>query len=69
VLDSVHQRQTGGPFPWTGDVLDKVEAARRDKLPMDDHPRRQAWRDRRLVALIAHKRAQAEAEAAGSEPS
>jgi len=55
----------GGPFPWTGDVLDKVEAARRDKLPMDEHRQRQAWRDRRLVALIAHKRAQAEAEASG----
>jgi len=55
----------GGPFPWTGDVLDQVEAARRDKLPMDEHRQRQAWRDRRLVALIAHKRAQAEAEASG----
>jgi len=58
----------GGPFPWTGEVLDQVEAARRDRLPMEEHPQRQAWRDRRLVALIAHKRAQAEAdeEAEGS---
>ncbi len=48
----------GGPFPWTGELLDRVEAARREKLPMTEHKARQAWRDRRLVALMAHKREQ-----------
>lgn len=46
----------GGPFSWTGEVLDQVEAARRAQLPMEDHPDRQHWRDRRLIALMAHKR-------------
>jgi 3-hydroxyacyl-CoA dehydrogenase len=59
----------GGPFPWTGALLDRVEAARRERLPMDEHPARQAWRDRRLVALISHKREQdrRDAEAATGE--
>jgi 3-hydroxyacyl-CoA dehydrogenase len=48
----------GGPFPWTGTLLDRVETARREKLSMQDHAARQAWRDRRLIALIAHKREQ-----------
>jgi hypothetical protein len=36
---------------------------------MDEHPARQAWRDRRLVALISHKREQdrRDAEAATGE--
>ena len=55
----------GGPFPWTGETLDRVEAPRRERLSMEDHPDRQAWRDRRLIALIAHKRAQDEADKAG----
>ncbi|KZY40321.1 3-hydroxyacyl-CoA dehydrogenase [Roseovarius sp. HI0049] len=40
---------------WTGPVLDKIEADRRAELPEDSLARRQAWRDRRLMALAAHK--------------
>ena len=43
---------------WAGDVLKTVEArAPRARLPRDDLGKRQAWRDRRLMALAAHKRA------------
>jgi 3-hydroxyacyl-CoA dehydrogenase len=41
---------------WTGPVLDTIEADRRARLPADGLGDRQAWRDRRLMALAAHKR-------------
>lgn len=40
---------------WSDAVVAKVEAERRKLMPQDDHARREAWRDRRLMALIAHK--------------
>jgi 3-hydroxyacyl-CoA dehydrogenase len=43
------------PIDWTGAVLDKVEAQRRDLLAKDALAARTAWRDRRLMALAAHK--------------
>ena len=42
---------------WAGDVLKVVERERRARVPKEDLGRRQAWRDRRLMALAAHKRA------------
>ena len=41
---------------WSGPVMDKVESERRERLAADDLGERQAWRDRRLIALAAHKR-------------
>lgn len=41
---------------WNGPVLDVIEKERRKLLPADRLPRHQAWRDRRLMALAAHKR-------------
>jgi 3-hydroxyacyl-CoA dehydrogenase len=41
---------------WTGPVMDAIEAERRRQLPADQLPERQSWRDRRLIALAAHKR-------------
>lgn len=41
---------------WNGSVINEIEAARREKLPAEALRERQAWRDRRLMALIAHKR-------------
>lgn len=41
---------------WSGEVLRTVEKERRAQLPADDLPKRQHWRDRRLMALTAHKR-------------
>jgi 3-hydroxyacyl-CoA dehydrogenase len=40
---------------WTGPVLDRIEAERRAKLPLAAIAARTAWRDRRLMALAAHK--------------
>ena len=41
---------------WAGPVLKTIEAARRKLLPSDQLAKRQAWRDRQLMALAAHKR-------------
>lgn len=41
---------------WNGPVLDTIEAERRKRLPAAKLQERQAWRDRRLMALAAHKR-------------
>ncbi len=41
---------------WSGPVMDVVEAQRRSKLPADQLQKRQVWRDKRLMALAAHKR-------------
>jgi L-gulonate 3-dehydrogenase len=46
-----------GPLDWTADdLLAKVDAGRREVLPQQELPARGAWRDRRLMALVAHKR-------------
>jgi L-gulonate 3-dehydrogenase len=41
---------------WTGPVMDKIELERRSKVPLEQLPSRQVWRDKRLMALAAHKR-------------
>jgi L-gulonate 3-dehydrogenase len=58
-----HQKIYSGIFPsmqwrtdWSGPVMDQVEGERRKRLPADKLVERQSWRDRRLIALAAHKR-------------
>jgi L-gulonate 3-dehydrogenase len=41
---------------WSGPVMDIIEPERRKKLAADKLAERQTWRDRRLIALAAHKR-------------
>jgi L-gulonate 3-dehydrogenase len=41
---------------WNGPVMDVIEAERRKRLRADRLVERQSWRDRRLMALAAHKR-------------
>jgi L-gulonate 3-dehydrogenase len=41
---------------WAGPVLATVEQQRRERLPADQLANRQRWRDRRLMALLRHKR-------------
>lgn len=51
-----HITEEAGEVPdWSGPVLNTVERDRRSRLPADELSRRQAWRDRRLMALIEHK--------------
>ncbi|WP_136619142.1 MULTISPECIES: 3-hydroxyacyl-CoA dehydrogenase [Mesorhizobium] len=41
---------------WAGEVMKTVEADRRERLPRENLGERQVWRDRRLMALAAHKK-------------
>ncbi len=41
---------------WAGDVLADIEKERRSRLPQSGFAERLVWRDRRLMALAAHKR-------------
>jgi 3-hydroxyacyl-CoA dehydrogenase len=50
--------QQADPRQWTEALVSKIEAERRLALPAHRLKARAAWRDRRLAALVAHKRAQ-----------
>ncbi|TIT65415.1 MAG: 3-hydroxyacyl-CoA dehydrogenase [Mesorhizobium sp.] len=41
---------------WAGEVMETVEAERGKRLPREKLGERQVWRDRRLMALAAHKK-------------
>ncbi|MBL8791071.1 MAG: 3-hydroxyacyl-CoA dehydrogenase [Rhizobiales bacterium] len=41
---------------WAGEVMDRIEPARRALLPSAKMKERHVWRDKRLMALAAHKR-------------
>jgi len=41
---------------WAGPVLETIESDRRKQVPADKLAERQVWRDRRLMALAAHKK-------------
>ena len=46
------------PRPWSKTTIDRLTAERRQVLSRDDLAERSAWRDRRLMALAAHRRAE-----------
>jgi L-gulonate 3-dehydrogenase len=46
------------PMEWDPALIDRLQAARRAELPANMQPVRQEWRDRRLMALLAHKAGQ-----------
>jgi 3-hydroxyacyl-CoA dehydrogenase len=48
------------PLAWDQALIDRLHAARRAELPATMQPVRQEWRDRRLMALLAHKAGQPE---------
>ena len=58
LYEQVEQEMT--PIAFTPELVDTLHDARRAELPMSDHKARQAWRDRRLMALLAHKKTQPE---------
>jgi L-gulonate 3-dehydrogenase len=52
----------GPPVRWEGELMEYVEARRREALPMSEHKSRQLWRDKRLMSLAAHKATAARAD-------
>ena len=45
--------------PMSAALIERVESEQRKVMPQERHAEREAWRDRRLMALIAHKRGMA----------
>jgi 3-hydroxyacyl-CoA dehydrogenase len=45
--------------PWDAALVQKVDAERRERMPHEQHAEREAWRDRRLMTLVKHKRDEA----------
>ncbi|MFN8518798.1 MAG: 3-hydroxyacyl-CoA dehydrogenase [Chloroflexota bacterium] len=64
VFDAIAATQL--PRPWSPEMVARLDAERRAELPLADLPARQAWRDRRLALLRAH-RAEAEGRKPGSD--
>lgn len=60
VFDSVLKSALPRP-DWTGPVLDEIERSRRLRLLAEEIAHRQRWRDRRLMALLRHKKEASEA--------
>ncbi|MFC3126625.1 3-hydroxyacyl-CoA dehydrogenase [Pseudoroseomonas globiformis] len=48
------------PQPWSQKAISSAETERRETLPADKLQERTDWRNRRLMALVAHLRAQPE---------
>jgi L-gulonate 3-dehydrogenase len=46
------------PRPWSPELIERARSERRAALALDKLPERSAWRDRRLMALVAHRRSQ-----------
>jgi L-gulonate 3-dehydrogenase len=53
-------QQQMSPLDWDAALVGRLQAARRTELPASMQRVRQEWRDRRLMALLAHKAAQPE---------
>ena len=52
LFSQIQKEQT--PIELTPDKVDAVDQAMRSQLPIDQQPARQEWRDRKLMALLAH---------------
>ena len=52
---------------WSGETLGRIDAERRSLLDLEAIGARQRWRDRRLMALAAHKRRTDEPEGPGGD--
>jgi 3-hydroxyacyl-CoA dehydrogenase len=52
------QKSRTEPKPWSDALIAEVEGERRRSLAMDELAGRRNWRDRRLMALAAHKSGQ-----------
>ena len=48
-------QQQAEPRLWDPTLVGRLQSARRAELPANMLPVRQEWRDRRLMALLAHK--------------
>jgi len=54
---SIAQSRTH-PRLWSPELIERARSERRASLAQDKLPERSAWRDRRLMALVGHRRSQ-----------
>ncbi len=52
----------GAPQAWSAELIARIETERRAAQPMTGLGERETWRDRRLMALLVHKRKAARAD-------
>jgi 3-hydroxyacyl-CoA dehydrogenase len=50
--------ERGQHDPWTPDLVAEVTAARRALLPLEEWEERVAWRDRKLMTLMRHRKSE-----------
>lgn len=55
-------KERTSPQPWSVELISKVEHERRQRLPETKLIERSKWRDRRMMALAAHKHQQEDRE-------
>ena len=56
LMGGITEEQT--PYDYDAATVERVTADRRAALPLEGIAERSGWRDRRLMALVAHKRGQ-----------
>jgi 3-hydroxyacyl-CoA dehydrogenase len=49
-------KEQADPREWTPELVAQINEQRREALPLSEHQARQDWRDRRLAALVGHKK-------------
>jgi 3-hydroxyacyl-CoA dehydrogenase len=55
MYQSISQEQASTE-PWSPELVDQLQKARREMLPTEALAERRNWRDRRLMALALHKK-------------
>jgi hypothetical protein len=55
-MHAIDASPEAAPRAWSEGGIARIDAARRSQIPLSEQMARIAWRDRRLMALIAHKR-------------
>jgi 3-hydroxyacyl-CoA dehydrogenase len=56
IMHAIDASAEAAPRAWSETVITEIAAARRRQVPLSEQRSRIEWRDRRLMALIAHKR-------------
>ena len=57
IMHAIDASPEAAPRAWSESGIAQIDAARRSQVPLAEHAARIRWRDRRLMALIAHQRA------------
>lgn len=56
IMHAIDASPEAAPRAWSENGIAQIDAARRSQIPLSQQMARIRWRDRRLMALIAHQR-------------